>query len=713
VTRVVPVLLIALVAGFGPGSSHRIDRHALVSRHNPLLRGPDPLSPLSLGNGRFAFTADVTGLQTFPDIYDRDSPRNVRGATPLLTEAEWGWHSFPNPNGYALADTFEPYDTSGRPVEYATRQDTAAGIWLRENPHKLNLARLGFELRRANGVEAAAGDLTEMEQTLDLWSGTLTSRFAVDGSPIRVESWVHPQRDLLAVRVMPGRLPLDRIAVRLAFPSARAIHSGDPSDWSDPDRGTTAAVRWTPHEIEWRRTLDRTAYSVRMAWNGSGRVESHGRDWVLSFGDATAPLDFVVMFSEQPNGEILPDVDATRLASAAHWQRFWEQGGAIDLSGSTDPRAAELERRVVLSQYLTAIQCAGSLPPQETGLTYNSWFGKFHLEMHWWHAAHFALWNRVDLLERSLSWYEPILTSARETAKRQGYQGARWPKMTAPDGRDSPSNIGALLIWQEPHPIYLAELVYRQHPDPATLERYRALVFESAAFMASYATWQPDQERYVLGPPLIPAQEIHPPRTTRDPGFELAYWRFGLETAQRWRERLGLSREAEWDRVLAHLAPQPSRDGLYVDAESAPMTWSDAANRRDHPTLLAPCGMLPCQGVDREMMRRTLQHVMRSWNFETTWGWDYPLIAMTAARVGDPQAAVDALMMNTQKNTYLANGHNYQDARLTVYLPGNGGLLTAVAMMAAGWDGAPDVPAPGFPKDGHWTVRAEGLSRLP
>jgi hypothetical protein len=47
----------------------------------------------------------------------------------------------------------------------------------------------------------------------------------------------------------------------------------------------------------------------------------------------------------------------------------------VDLSGSRDPRAMELERRIVLSQYQTAIQCAGSLPPQETGLTCNSWFG--------------------------------------------------------------------------------------------------------------------------------------------------------------------------------------------------------------------------------------------------------------------------------------------------------------------------------------------------
>ena len=53
------------------------------------------------------------------------------------------------------------------------------------------------------------------------------------------------------------------------------------------------------------------------------------------------------------------------------------------------------------------------MPPQETGLTVNSWYGKFHLEMHWWHAAHFALWNRTPLLEKSLGWYDRILPAAR------------------------------------------------------------------------------------------------------------------------------------------------------------------------------------------------------------------------------------------------------------------------------------------------------------
>jgi hypothetical protein len=45
------------------------------------------------------------------------------------------------------------------------------------------------------------------------------------------------------------------------------------------------------------------------------------------------------------------------------------------------------------------------------------------------------------------------------------------------------------------------------------------------------------------------------------------------------------------------------------------------------------------------------------------------------------------------------------------YFPANGGLLYATAMMAAGWDGAPKHPAPGFPQD--WVVNWEGLHPAP
>ena len=65
-----------------------IDRHALVMRNNPHVTKIDSLHSLTVGNGRFAFTADATGLQTFPEYY--------KEGLSLGTYSEWGWHSFPN-----------------------------------------------------------------------------------------------------------------------------------------------------------------------------------------------------------------------------------------------------------------------------------------------------------------------------------------------------------------------------------------------------------------------------------------------------------------------------------------------------------------------------------------------------------------------------------------------------------------------------------------
>jgi hypothetical protein len=45
------------------------------------------------------------------------------------------------------------------------------------------------------------------------------------------------------------------------------------------------------------------------------------------------------------------------------------------------------------------------------------------------------------------------------------------------------------------------------------------------------------------------------------------------------------------------------------------------------------------------------------------------------------------------------------------YFPSNGALLTAVAMMAAGWDGSVG-EAPGFPKNGNWVIRYESFNKM-
>jgi hypothetical protein len=286
--------------------------------------------------------------------------------------------------------------------------------------------------------------------------------------------------------------------------------------------------------------------------------------------------------------------------------------------------------------------------------------------------------------------------------------------MIGPDGRESPGG-NPLIVWNQPHPIHLAELLYRNTPTAETLARYRDLVFETAAGMASMLNWDEAKQRFNLGPPLWIAQEIYDPATSMNPAYELSYWIRGLMIAQQWRERLKLSRDVEWDRRIKLIAKLPQKNGKYVAIESTPDTWDNKDSRHDHPSFLMALGQLPGDGVDRAVMGRTLDAVLESWDWETKiWGWDYPMVAMTAARLGEPKKAVDILLYTRgPNNAYMANGHCPQRGDLPVYLPANGALLAAVAMMARGWDDAPTAGAPGFPKDGTWVVRSEGLKPLP
>ena len=357
----------------------------------------------------------------------------------------------------------------------------------------------------------------------------------------------------------------------------------------------------------------------------------------------------------------------------------------------------------------------GDTPPQETGLTYNSWFGKFHLEMIWWHQAQFALWGHPEILERSLLWFQTAAQMGREIARRQGFDGIRWMKMTSPDATEAPSNVGSYLIWQQPHLIYLAELLYRCQTTDIGRQRitttFGPLVDETARFMYAFATYEPAADRYVLKG-CIPAQETLKADSTVNPPMELSYWHLGLQMAQQWRERQGKARDNGWDSVINRLSPLAANaDSLYLAAETAVNTYSDIRFTSDHPAVLGAVGMLPMSRLASEnVMRNTLNWVMDHWNWDKTWGWDYPMVAMCAARMGEPETAVEALLMDRRTNTYLVNGHNYQDGRLRVYLPGNGGLLTAVGMMLAGWDGM-DAHNPGFPES--WDVRWEGILPMP
>lgn len=708
-------LLAVVLAACGSEKQAPIDREALVARNNPQVSSFDSLASLSVGNGEFAFTVDATGLQTFPLVYKK--------GVPLGTQSQWGWHSFGNPNKYKPEEYLKEHDFGrGHKEIYACQfkedgRQKEASNWYRMNPHRLHLGIVGLEL----GDDVKTSDITDIAQTLDMWNGVINSHFTLKGNAFDVQTVCHPQMDMISASITSPA----RGGVKLHFPYPTGAHADDACNWDANNKHTTDIVFENAQSAVLKRTLDSTVYYVSLRWEGKASLKEKSANYFvltpaedkLAFSCKFTSAFPGTVFESEPavytSADTLPTFAETLAAGNSYWNNFWKNGAAVDFSHCTDPRAKELERRVVLSQYLLAIQSAGSVPPQETGLTYNSWFGKFHLEMIWWHQAWQALWGHPELLDRTLGWYETVEPVAREIARRQGFDGVRWMKMTDPSGTEAPSNVGSFLIWQQPHFIYLAELVYRANPSDEVIKKYNHLVQETAKFMYSFATYDEFHGRFILKG-AIPAQETLRAATTINPPFELSYWHYAMNVAQLWRERVGEKRNLEWDEMIDKLSPLAyNEDSLYLAAENAVDTYKDIRFTSDHMAVLGSVGILPMNKLIRaDYMKNTLHWVWDNWNWGKTWGWDYPMTAMNATRLGEPEKAVGALLMDKRTNTYLLNGHNYQDGRLRCYLPGNGGLLTAVALMCAGWDGC-EVKNPGFPQDGTWDVRWEGLKPMP
>ena len=190
-----------------------IDRHALVMRNNPHVTKIDSLHSLTVGNGRFAFTADATGLQTFPEYY--------KEGLSLGTYSEWGWHSFPNKEDYKIVETLQDHPLPGHPhgiyaVQFpeGPERNAKAAEWFRANPHRLHLGNIGFD-------SLLVSDITKIDQTLDMWKGELHSHFLWRKLPVTVTTSCNGDSDIVSASVSSSA----KLAVGIRFPYPTGSYS--------------------------------------------------------------------------------------------------------------------------------------------------------------------------------------------------------------------------------------------------------------------------------------------------------------------------------------------------------------------------------------------------------------------------------------------------------------------------------------------------------
>ncbi|RPD65393.1 hypothetical protein L226DRAFT_531023 [Lentinus tigrinus ALCF2SS1-7] len=692
------------------GALARINRHAIVSRYNPVRTASSDSTPMQVGNGHFAFGADVTGLQTF---------------LPFAIMSDWGWKNDSLPAGMTQADIDNYRGVVWDGVQYMFDGPQPMDQWMVSNPNRVNLGRVGLLFLDGSGSTAnvTENDLVGTRQELDLWSGTMSSTFQWQGEDVEVQTVAAQSSDTVAVTVTSPLMETGQLGLFLDFPwndGKSEFEAPFVGLWNATSNHTTALSTGAGLGDNVRaavaHTLGTTTIFTFVGGDNFSIARVSADEHRYTIIPATAGRSFSVSIAYTP-GQIksLPSVEAVEEDSQQTWQEYWSGNGFVDLvTGSTDSRAEELQRRIILSQYLLHVNEAGNTPPQESGLVNNGWYGKFHMEMFFWHSAHWALWNNWDLLDRASSVYSRFLPTSIQRAQVQEHYsaGARWSKMTDPTGRSAPGEINELLIWQQPHPLVFAEYEYRATGSRATLEKWRDVVRATADWMAVFAKRNTSTGFFDLGPPMYVVSEDTSPNATRNPAFELSYWRFGLDHASTWMTRLGEEVPEAWTEVKENLAPLPMEDGLYAVYEGIPSDfWDTPTFTNDHPALVGLYGWLPqTANVSLDIAKATAEKVWTSWNISNCWGWDFPMLAMSAARNGETEKAIEWLLHPLFEFDDV--GMPVGGVRVpTPYFPGSGALLYAVAMMAAGWDGSSGT-APGFPSPtGGWRVRTEGISK--
>ncbi|KAL1602721.1 hypothetical protein SLS60_006142 [Paraconiothyrium brasiliense] len=693
-TSSLPVWLVALVAI----GNCEIDRESIVRQYNLKLNQSHPYSPVQIGNGNLAFGVDISGLQTF---------------LPHNTLSSWGWHnsSLPTtPNQTAISDfTGQDWWTHGRLINYDQPNPAEKDIsqWLVANPHRINLGRIGLWFGGKNVTE---DKLWKPSQVLDLWEGAISSSFSWNGNEVKIKTVASPDTDTVAVGIESQLLGSGALGVFFDFPYASGKNKFDAPFvglFNATSNHTTTLIS-KKNSATISHTLDATTYDTQIVWESNAKImrtRNATHHYVLKPEKGCETLAFTATFAPKTNNSRMPFADVEKRA-ADWWSDYWCTGGFVSLPTSTNSTAKELQRRIILSQYLLAVNGAGKDPAQESGLVNNGWYGKFHLEMVFWHLAHWTMWDKWNLYDRSIGVYDRFMTSSYDRAKHQGYKGARIGKMSDPSGRSAPGEINSLLIWQQPHPMWFAEMEYRKSPTQKILQKWDKILTGVADFMVSYAWYNQSTEAYDLGPPMYPVSENTNPNQTVNPTFELAYWRFGLDVASKWKTRQHRVVPASWRTVKENLASFPIQDDAYVLYEGVEDMWTSPEIAADHPGFLGLYGWLPPDPrFNLTAFQHTVDKVYASWDLANLYGWDFPLMAIAAARLGNGEQAVRWLLdSNNQVNELgMPEGGNRV---ATPYFPASAGMLLAVGMMAGGWDG---LEGPVFPAD--WKVEVEGFQR--
>lgn len=585
-----------------------------IIKYNLKFNHIDSKNPVTIGNGDFAITLDQTGTQSLYEIY-----KDI----PLSTMSNKNWF-------YKDKKDIKPSYVDGKAYMLFNLDNDPNYQINRQYPFKYSFMQI---LLYDNDKLIDINNIKDVKQELDLYKGIVTSSFNYKEKINKTTSFIYQDHDEFNFKLQSDNLNL---ALKFNYPSYTK-------------NGYRLDILPNVLVKEDRITLlydDKNSLSFKLKSSSNYQIVEN----TLIFDDNN--VSFSLALDEIKEGKLLDE--------------FWKCDNGIIIDNE------ELVKKMVLSKYLLHVNSTGIYPPQESGLTYNCWNSKFHLEMHLIHSLWNIYNNHVGDLVKSFDYYYlSIMPSSLKRASLNGYKGLRFPKMTGPDGEDSPSNIGPLLIWQAPHILFMLQEIYYLYNKENIIKKYEPLISGTIDFMISFLTLK--DSKYQMLDPLLEACESIPLDRCQNPSFELEYWRYTLERQPKIDTVLYGHQRYDYLDITSKIITPKEDDGIYLKTYGVIDKYD---LYKDHPTEGFLMSFFKSKIVDKEKMVKTIDYILKNMDLSSYWGWDFPFLGLSLLNCGEIEKSIEVTQLNTINNQYLYNGYNTSPRDdLKAYLPGNGAFL--------------------------------------
>lgn len=584
-----------------------------IIKYNLKFNHIDSKNPVTIGNGDFAITLDQTGTQSLYEIY-----KDI----PLSTMSNKNWF-------YKDKKDIKPSYVDGKAYMLFNLDNDPNYQINRQYPFKYSFMQI---LLYDNDKLIDINNIKDVKQELDLYKGIVTSSFNYKEKINKTISFIYQDHDEFNFKLQSDNLNL---ALKFNYPSyTKNGYRLDilPNVLVKEDRMTLL--------YDYKNSL-----SFKLKSSSKYQIVEN----TLIFDDNN--VSFSLALDEIKEGKLLDE--------------FWKCDNGIIIDNE------ELVKKMVLSKYLLHVNSTGIYPPQESGLTYNCWNSKFHLEMHLIHSLWNIYNNHVGDLVKSFDYYLSIMPSSLKRASLNGYKGLRFPKMTGPDGEDSPSNIGPLLIWQAPHILFMLQEIYYLYNKENIIKKYEPLISGTIDFMISFLTLK--DSKYQMLDPLLEACESIPLDRCQNPSFELEYWRYTLERQPKIDTVLYGHQRYDYLDITSKIITPKEDDGIYLKTYGVIDKYD---LYKDHPTEGFLMSFFKSKIVDKEKMVKTIDYILKNMDLSSYWGWDFPFLGLSLLNCGEIEKSIEVTQLNTINNQYLYNGYNTSPRDdLKAYLPGNGAFL--------------------------------------